>query len=139
MLKEQLEAAQAQLALAAKTERENEAKGYVKSLADEMGLSEAPGFLAAVEKILLADDGDAALLLSDDEGNQVVATATDIVKSLVEALPKKDGKILLSQQIVKIEGDVKPQNNSDEEVPLSERSKALTEWLGIDNPKIVLS
>lgn len=141
-LKQQLEEANARLAAAAKAERATEAKEYVKSLADEFGLSEAPGFLAAVEKILLADDGDAALMLSDDKGNSVAATATDIVKSLVEALPKKDGKILLSQQAVKVAGDKKPPVDDEQDYSVEgakERAAEMIKWLGLDDPKMVLS
>lgn len=138
-LKARLEAAETALAAAAKVERDNEAKGYVKGLAD-LGLSEAPGFLAAVEKILLADDGVAALNLSDDEGNSVEATATDIVKSLIEALPTKDGKILLAQQATLLEGDNKPELTDDRyDKPVEERVKEMSEWLGLNNPKMVLS
>lgn len=65
----------------------------------ELGLSEHPGLLKEIRDIMLSDDGGPALMLSEEgkTGSQEL-TATQIVERIIEAFPKKDGKIALSEQ-----------------------------------------
>lgn len=140
-LQTQLDEANARIALAeereaetAKKEREQEAKDYIAEVS-KIGLSAYPGFLAEVEKVLLADDGDAALLLSED-GVDTVITATQIVKNLINALPKNDdGLILLAQQAVKLDDDKRPPLSTDDERTQEERTAAAIAFLGLDKNK----
>lgn len=133
--KAQLEAADEKLALQDAKDRAQNAKDYVTELS-ELGLDAYPGFLAKVEQIMLADDGEAALLLSEDGVDKTI-TATEIVKDLIESLPKgDDGKILLSQQHIQIDNDVKPPLNADgENLTQEEKTARAREFLDLDNPK----
>ena len=79
--------------------RRNSVEQRVKELG-ELGLSQHPGLLKEVRNIMLSDDGQPALMLSED-GNgasPTSQTATQIVERIIEAMPKKEGKIALSEQ-----------------------------------------
>jgi hypothetical protein len=81
-------------------QRRNEVKERITKLS-EMGFKDSPGFLREVERILLSDDGQAAIRLdlSDEgQGSAVVQTATQIVDRLIDKLPTKDGKLDLSEK-----------------------------------------
>lgn len=126
----------AQEATNRKVEREAAAKERVRELG-ALGLSGFPGFLNAVEGILLADEGTVALNLSED-GKDKEYTATDIVNRLVDALPKKDDKIVLGEQHTLLENDLNP---LEEEKPKTaqERAEEAREWLGLNQKKTVLA
>lgn len=133
-LQDQLAAAEARLAEVGKRERAQEAKDYVASIG-ELGLSEYPGFLAKVEQIMLADDGDAALLLSED-GKDSVLTATEIVKDLISSLPKgDDGKILLSGQHIQVDDDRRPPLDNGDELTQEQKTANAKAYLGLDDKK----
>lgn len=113
--------------------RANTVKDRIDEL-KKMGFSEFPGFLVEVEKILLADDGAEALLLSEEvEGSQktVTITATQIVDRLVGALPIEGGKLKLGEQAISLgPADVKPEADTSQEIPHSDKVAAAAEWLG---------
>ena len=94
----------------------------------ETGLGEHPGFLKQVEKILLADTGEKVIELSED-GASSSLTATDIVESLLECMPKAD--VQLSEQVQNV-GAAKPAVDASEEVkPLAERTKEAASFIGL--------
>lgn len=133
-LQAELDAANAKLAIAAKRDREQDAKDYIADIG-KLGLSSYPGFLAKVEQILLADDGDAALLLSEDGADKVL-TATEIVKDLIDSFPKDDkGAIQLAAQHVQVLDDVKPPKDTGDELSQEEKTKAAIDFLGLNDPK----
>jgi hypothetical protein len=118
-----------------RTTRSAKVEERVNQMGEELGLSEAPGFLKVVRQIMLSDDGEVAALLLADDGKTVEskATATDIVEKLVNALPKSEetGKILLSAQVDLAAGEEiheKPAKTDDK--PLDERLKEAREALG---------
>lgn len=125
------------VAEANKKERVTAAKDRVRELG-ALGLSAYPGFLNMVEQVLLSDDGDVALNLSED-GETKHLTATDVVERLIDAFPKDDeGKIQLSQQHIRIDDDEDNPANKPELTP-EQRGKELEDWLGLNNKKFVLS
>lgn len=76
-----------------------------------LGLSELPGFLAEVRTVLLADNGSTKLELSED--NKTVEVGfTDVVNRLIDALPKKDGKINFSEQAENVGLVTKPDKDT---------------------------
>lgn len=83
--------------LAAK-DRKNEADSFVRELKD-MGLDEEHGFtdlLKYTRNILLSDEGETALLLSEDgDAAPRSVTAATIVKELLSKFPTKDGKVAM--------------------------------------------
>ncbi len=85
-----------------------------------LGLSELPGFLTEVRNIMLSDDGTSTLELSQDNKTETISF-TDVVNKLVDALPKKEGKIDFSEQaenvglVSKPNVDVDDENKSAEE------------------------
>lgn len=91
-----------------------------------LGLSETPGFLRVVQELLSADDGGPALNLSED-GKDVTLTVTDAINRMIDALPTKDGKITLSEQ--HINGGHPAPKETDEPLPVEDRSKAAREFL----------
>lgn len=103
---------------------------------DQMGLDKHPGFLRKVREIYASDDGGAALVLnlSDESGNptgeKVKQTATEIVDSLIAALPKdKDQKILLSDQHLLTDGQHVAPPEGDEGMSHEDKVKAARETL----------
>lgn len=95
--------------------REVEADARIEEL-KALGLS-APGFLKQYRAIMLADDGQpAAILMSDDgRGTKVELSATQIADALIDALPRVDDKIVLSEQQLAVEEGVKPNTETEEE------------------------
>lgn len=85
------------LDLAAEKERIRETNDYIDKL-KALGLSEQSGFLKEVRRVLLADDKGNTLNLSED-GKSREVTMTDVVKRLIDALPKKSGKINFGEQV----------------------------------------
>lgn len=95
-------------------ERENEVNSYIDELS-ELGFSESPGFLKEVRAILSADNGETSFDFSEN-GKGVSFTPTEIVKRVVNALPKTDeGNFSLSEQAKLLPGDERPPANTDEE------------------------
>lgn len=56
------------------------------------------GFLAEIRNVMLNDNGGKALMFSED-GNDVQLTVTEAIDRVLDALPKEDGKVVLSKQI----------------------------------------
>lgn len=83
--------------LAAK-DRKNEADSFIRDLKG-MGLDEEHGFtefLKYTRNILMSDEGETALLLSDEgDSTPRSVTAAGIVRELLSKLPTKDGKIAI--------------------------------------------
>lgn len=128
---------EAKVAEAEKKERVNAAKERVRELG-ALGLSAYPGFLNMVEQIMLSDDGDVALNLSEDDETKHL-TATDVVERLIDAFPKdEEGNIQLSQQHIKID-DEDDNPGLDKEKTVEERAADLRDFLQLDNKKLVLS
>lgn len=108
-------------------------KGRMEEL-KKMGFSEYPGFLTKVESIYLSDDGAEALLLSEETDGKTVQstlTATQIVDSLIDAMPKDDeGRLKLSEQATLLPGDKKPEADTSKEVPHEDKVAEAAAWLG---------
>lgn len=94
----------------------------------QTGLGEYPGFLKKVEQILLADQGQEVLELSED-GESKSMTASDIVETLIESLPKKD--LTLSEQAHDVGGKKPAVDASDENLSLDERTNKAADYLKI--------
>lgn len=103
----------------------------------EAGLKAFPGFLKEARQVMLSDDGGpAVLMLSEKEGETPKEmSATQIVESLIDSLPKKDDGVTfdLSEQAL-IETDTgKPEvGDNDSEDPLEERLKKAQEFLDLE-------
>lgn len=80
----------------------------------DLGLSEQPGFLKTVRKVLLADTGENTLTLSED-GKEETITVSDAVNQLIDALPTKDGRINFGEQAENLGTGEKPANDAEEE------------------------
>lgn len=95
----------------------------------QLGLSDHPGFLKVVRQVLLSDTGETSLTLSED-GKDKTVTFSDVVNDLIDALPKKEGKINFGEQIESVSTDVKPPENTDGENKSAEdRLKEAEEFL----------
>lgn len=99
-------------------------EGRTKAVADEvdrvmgLGLAENTGFVKTYRRLLLAaDDGVAAVMLSEDGSKQEEITLTGALKLLIDALPKNtEGKIALSeQQLITDGGTPKPPAEAEDE------------------------
>ena len=108
------------------TTRESGANTRIEELKG-MGFSEAPGFLKLYRQVFLSDDGQpAAILLSQDSGveRKEEISALALLDRTIEALPKKDGKLMFSDQHVTNGNDdpppAEPEKDGDER-PLDER------------------
>lgn len=104
----------------------------------KLGLGEHPGLLSEIQKLMLADDGKPALVLSeqdDGEDKKVSLSASEIIERLIDALPKKDDKIVLSEQALITEDENRPPATPDvdENTPVDERIDNFAEELGIAN------
>lgn len=126
---EQIDKLQEQVKMSSVKERIEELK--------KVGLSEYPGFLKEVEKLMLADDGGEALLLSESvEGENVTSTltATEIVDRLIAALPTdEDGNVKIAAQHVKVdlgEDGGRPPVDTSAELSHDDKVGAAAEWLG---------
>lgn len=110
-------------------DREKNIDEYIDGLKD-VGFSEAPGFLKEVREILVADTGDGSFNFSEN-GEDVSLTATEIVKRVVEALPKnEEGQYSLSEQAHLTPGEKKPPANTENEnKPVEDRVAEASAWL----------
>jgi hypothetical protein len=99
----------------------------------KLGLAEHTGLLKTVRSIMLCDDGGPALLLSEEQedGETEVSklTATGVVDLLIDSLPKKDGKIALSEQVLVEDADDKPEETANKELSQTERVEAAEAFL----------
>lgn len=107
--------------------RQASVEGEITALS-AMGFSESPGLLKYVRRILLSPDVEepGAVLLSDNEmglsgdkatgatGREEISVAKAI-RGFIEHMPKKDGKILLSQQAISDDDEGRPANGDDDE------------------------
>jgi len=131
--KERETALQNQLAELKKEKHET----YVDSKIEEykkLGLSEVPGFLKEVRAIMLADDFGPAVVLNlseDGEDKAVKLTATALVERLIDALPREENKIALSEQALADEAGDKPAASGDEGKSVADRTKDAQEFLGL--------
>lgn len=112
-------------------------KERVEELKKE-GFGEHPGLLSEIQKLMLADDGKPALILSeqdDGEDKKVSLSASQIIERLIDALPKKDGKIILSEQALITEDENRPpvKPDVDDDTPVEEKIDKFAEELGIAN------
>ena len=93
-----------------------------------------PAVCVAAKQLMLADDGGPALLLSEegkDEPSRL--TATEIVKRVVETVPKLDLHDRVTRESTAGE---RPDDDTDKELSLEERADDALAWLeGNDAPK----
>lgn len=104
----------------------------------KIGFATEPGLLAEIQKLMLADQGNVVMKLSEtgdngDEPKEASLTASDIIERLIDALPKKDGKVVLSEQaLITDDHDAPPSKvENDEDTPLDERIDKFAEDLGL--------
>ncbi len=131
----QLQERETELAKLRAEARKSEVESRIAEL-KELGLEQHPGLLKVLKNIYMSDDGEVALLLSE-EGNSSKSrvTASQIADSIVDALPKEGEKIALSAQApTKEEADVKPPVDANEEIKLEDRVKATREFLNLPEP-----
>lgn len=132
-----------QLAEVAKRERVRDADKLITDL-KAMGMSEERGFTAflkCVRDVLLSDEGDTAILLSEDDGEPAPITASQIVRNLLDTLPKgEDGKLTAQfaeqhTDPLNRSEDEKPSNEDvDEPLPIEERVQAAEDWFDKNFP-----
>lgn len=90
-----LEAANARIAELEATVETERSKSHKRAVNDrieglsKIGFAEYPGFLTKVREIMLADDGGAALNLSEEDGATTTMTATEVIDAVLDALPKE--------------------------------------------------
>jgi len=116
--------------------QKHEVESKIENL-KKIGLDQYPGLLKFIRNVYLSDDGGTAILLSEEENgkeSKSKLTSTQIVDGFVEALPKEDGKIKLSEQILEIDNDNKPEDDTSKEVPQEEKTAKAAEFLGVPNP-----
>lgn len=100
-----------------------------------MGLSEHPGLLKEIRNIMLSDDGQPALMLSEDgSGKAESLTASDIVERIIAAMPKKDDRIALSEQAFNAEPGSHDGRPGDGDKTVDERTAEAFNALGIPTP-----
>jgi len=99
-----------------------------------------PGLLKYVRRVFLSDDEEAGLVLltdsdmelSDDDKTGATSreevTAAGVLRQFIELLPKKDGKLALSDQVLLSENTERP-SNGDDPTP-EEKSAGAKERLG---------
>lgn len=98
--------------------RKTETETYLAKLKGA-GL-DAPGLLAYVSNVFMSDDGEPALALSEEtETGQRTqprnVTASEIIKGMIDALPKDDkGKVTLSTQARRLPDDPPPPADNEE-------------------------
>lgn len=131
------------------------AKARRKDVDDEienlkkLGFSEAPGLLKFVRRVLLSDDSEPGLVLLSDQEMQLSGDAATgatnkeeisvagAVRKLIELMPKKDEKIVLSDQILLDGSGDKPDNddivNGDEKT--DEHRQNLAKITGQNNTR----
>lgn len=103
------------------TDRESQTKAFLESLKDTP--LDTPGTKKYIQSVMLSDDGGPAVEYVElsETGQRTEPkpmTATEIVKGLIDTLPKDDkGKLTLSAQAARLPGDEKPPENNENEVP----------------------
>jgi uncharacterized membrane protein YqiK len=114
--------------------RERRVESRVNEL-KEMGFASQPGFLKTVRDILLADDGSNKLELSEDNKKEDLSF-TDVVNKLIDALPKKDGKVDFSEQAENLGVEGKPAvDATDENKTAEDKWAEAHEFLYGDKPR----
>lgn len=104
----------------------------------EIGFSEYPGMLKKIEELYLADEGDvvATLNLSEDgKESEVKLSVTDIVNTIVDSMPKDDGKLAFRDQAMEFDDHGRRESNSDDLDPVESAARAAEE-LGMEFPKV---
>jgi hypothetical protein len=109
--------------------------GETEGLLDKVGLGD-PGIKKYVRNALLSDDGEPAIELSEHLGDGrkttgVPRTATELLKGLIDILPKDDkGRVSLSEQARRLPDDPKPpeENKSKPEDPNAAADALLAEF-----------
>jgi hypothetical protein len=102
----------------------------------ELGLSEQTGFVKLYRRLLLADDGGEAIVLSDENtGEQRGVTITQALKTMIDALPKNtEGKIVLSDQALAAEAGTRPaDDDAGEQETIEEAIEDTRRRLGLTN------
>jgi hypothetical protein len=110
-----------------------------------LGFEDAPGFLRVYQDILESDDGEPAMILlaHDDRGREQGTsrpTASDIAKSLIDALPteEKDGELkvaLSAQHLVSGNDDPPPaEEETGDTKPVEERTREAAQAIGQKMP-----
>lgn len=116
-----------------KTERIDKRIDEIKAMGldEEHGFS---GFLRVVRERMLADDGEPALVLSEN-GRQRGETATEIIDAVIGALPLKDGKLAvqLSEQHFEGSSGVRPKDNGNDERTPQEKADEFRKKAGIQS------
>jgi hypothetical protein len=103
-----------------------------------MGFNEAPGLLGEVRNLMLADDGQAQLTLSEDKDGttkEVALSATDIVERIINVLPKKDEKLYFAELLESDAGEKPPATPDKTDLSDEEKADRLAEELG--KPELV--
>jgi hypothetical protein len=102
----------------------------------EMGLSEHPGLLKEIRNIMLSDDGQPALMLSEEGRGEDAQelTATAVVERVIQAMPTKDGRIALSEQAFSPtqEAGGRPPEDASGEKPVDVRTEEVLRELGLE-------
>lgn len=100
-----------------KAERHREAVETEVTRVMGLGLSENTGFVKLYRRLLLADDGEPAIVLSDEStGQNQGVSLTSALKSMIDALPKNaEGKIVLSDQALVSQAGERPANEAADE------------------------
>ncbi len=124
------------LSTQAQTVRQMEVDRRISEL-EGMGFSEAPGLLAEIRKIYLADSGESTLNFSEEQDGkevEVSLSVSDAIDRFISALPTDDGKVVLSQQTNELENHSEPESKplSFEDKPLEERIEALAKGVGAE-------
>lgn len=133
-LSQELETERNKNKLLGSTVRELSVDKRIKELNSGL-LSEHPGALAKIRGIMLSDEGDKILSLSeevDGETKTVDLSATQIVEEILGSLPQKDGKLDMSTQAEQSQGGGAPPVET-KKTDLSEEEAAdlLAEELGL--------
>lgn len=141
-LRTEFEEAQANLSEENKTLRNKVHAMSVEARITELedsGFKDAPGLLAEIRTQMLADDGQPALVLSeqsDGETKEVSLSVSESIERIIQALPKSDdGRVNFADQALSVEDHsappAKPNNGGDNaELSEDERIDALAEGLG---------
>lgn len=94
-----------------------------------LGLDQHPGTLKEIRRLLLADDGGVAALLLSEEGQEIKVTVSDVVERLIDALPKKDGKVDFGEQALVTDEERPAATATDENKSAEDRYREASEFL----------
>jgi hypothetical protein len=124
----------------AELERKLRASSVKERIAElkEIGFSEYPGMLKKIEELYLADEGAAVatLTLSEDgKDSEVKLSVTDIVNTIVDSMPKDDGKLSFRDQAMEFDDHSRRESSSDDLDPVESAAKAAEE-IGMEFPKV---